>query len=63
MEPFSDDWDILSGVYKMLLEQNVLQTPANEPVVRFEHPADLKVIYICRAKYSVCKLRGVSRTY
>lgn len=46
MESFKDDWNILSSVYKMLLEQNVLQTSVNEPVVRFEHPADLKVIFI-----------------
>lgn len=44
MESFSDDWDILSSVYKMLVKQNVLHTPVNEPIVRFEHPADLKVI-------------------
>lgn len=44
MEEFKGDWEILSKVYGMLMEQNVLRTPADELVVRFEHPADLKVL-------------------
>lgn len=43
MESLNNDWDILSCIYKMLLEHNVLNTSVDEPVVRFEHPADLKV--------------------
>ncbi|XP_037037478.1 cysteine sulfinic acid decarboxylase [Bradysia coprophila] len=42
MESFTDDWTLLKDVYKMLVEHNVLQTPVNEPVVRFEHPVDLQ---------------------
>lgn len=43
MESFSDDWTLLRDVYEMLVEHKVLHTPESEPVVRFEHPADLKV--------------------
>lgn len=39
----SNEWDILSKVYSLLKDENVLDTPATEPIVRFEHPEKLKV--------------------
>lgn len=39
----SNEWDILSKVYSLLKDENVLDTPATEPIVRFEHPENLKV--------------------
>lgn len=55
MASVKDDWDILSSVHEILVEQNVLQTPENEPVIRFEHPDDLKVILLRPTTHSFAK--------
>lgn len=39
----SDEWEILAKVYSLLKDENVIDTPATEPIVRFEHPEKLKV--------------------
>lgn len=38
-----DHWTILSDVYKMLMDANVLNTPASTRIIDFKHPDELKV--------------------
>lgn len=38
-----DEWEILKDVYSMLLNGKVLNTPTEEPIVRFKYPEELRV--------------------
>lgn len=38
-----NEWQILKDVYTMLLDGKVLNTPIDEPIVRFKHPEELWV--------------------
>lgn len=38
-----NEWEILKDVYTMLIDGKVLNTPADEPIVRFKHPEELRV--------------------
>lgn len=38
-----DEWSFLKQVYDLLLEENVLHTPAEKPVVDFKFPDELRV--------------------
>lgn len=38
-----NEWHILKDVYTMLVDGKVLNTPNDEPIVRFKHPAELRV--------------------
>lgn len=38
-----NEWQILNDVYTMLIDGKVLNTPNDEPIVRFKHPEELRV--------------------
>lgn len=38
-----NEWEILKDVYNMLIDGKVLNTPNDEPIVRFKHPEELRV--------------------
>lgn len=40
------EWELLQDVYQMLCDGKVLNTPNNEPIVRFKHPEELLVCYL-----------------
>lgn len=40
-----NEWQILQDVYTMLVDGKVLNTPNDEPIVRFKHPEELLVSY------------------
>lgn len=41
--PPGNEWHILKDVYDMLTAGKVLNTPNNEPIIRFKHPEELRV--------------------
>lgn len=44
----AEEWGFLKQVYDLLLEENVLQTSADKPIVDFKFPDELQVSIINR---------------
>ncbi|XP_055614212.1 cysteine sulfinic acid decarboxylase-like [Uranotaenia lowii] len=40
-----EEWNILGHIPELLDEQNCIKISDSEPVVRFEHPSDLKELF------------------
>lgn len=43
----ANEWEIMKHVYELLVEENVFQAPAEQPVVDFKYPDELNVSSNC----------------